>query len=924
MRARDVASRNLRALALTLAVTGLPAAGLAQLWDGGGTNDNWTTANNWNPNAVPANNGTANIGFRGTVRLTPLVNTPQSILSLTFVSPAGSFDVTNGGLHNFLDIGAGGISNNDNSLQTVTCPIRLTASQTWDANSGDLAINAADGGGFALTIDGSFNTAISRVTGTCAAFTKTGSGTLTLTGNSSFLGPIIIDEGTLAIDADARLGSSGNAVTINGGTLAMTADLTTSRTITLTAAGAMIDGATHQFVLENGALTVNGGAVATGSGFVGLSAGTSGSADVDGSGSSWTMTGSFGVGYQGNGTLSVLAGGSVQSGIAHVGSVAGSTGSATVSGAGSTWTNTGFLGIGYSGTGTLNIDAGGSVSTDSSFVGTDPGAVGVVDVSGPTSLWHVNGAPVIGEDGDGELTISDGASLTCSGAFVGRMPTGTGRATITGPDSTLICGSTLIVGSSGNGTMTIEAAGNVQNTSYAQIGGSTGSVGSVTVTGAGSTWENGAELYVGFQGMGTLQILAGGAVTNTDASIAGGTGADGSAVQIGGGATWTNTGELIVGDGGEGALTIDAGGTVTSSLARVGSFNTGDGTATVSGTGATWTNNNLAVGYLGGSGELDVLNGGVVTSGNATVGNTFGFGVANISGSGSAWNVSGTLSVGFDATGVLMVQEGASVSSLFGSLGFNNSAAATATIVDSGSTWTIANALEMSVNGATSTLNLNGGTLTLGADITDGGSGVSTIVLEGGTLNMQSHAIGGATPIDNLDIRSGVLKNVSQINNGGGYTKTTAGTLILDGTNTYGGTTMVADGTLRLAKTQNLGGGANIAAPGRYRVEITGVGAGTGYPQLKLSGQATLAGALDISRPNGFEPQIGQSFVIMTFGSRTGTFSQVTGRVIGKGKMFDVVYNAGNVTLVVVPADSTPLEALLDFVGLPESLTGGP
>lgn len=915
--------RHALLLAFGLAIANLPTA-QAQVWDGGGANDNWTTANNWNPNAVPANNGTAIIGFRGSVRLTPLVNTPQSIQALAFLSPAGSFDVTNGGLHNFLDIGSGGITNNDNSLQTVTCPIRLTASQTWDANSGDLAINAADGGGFALTIDGSFNTTISRVTGTCAAFTKTGSGTLTLTGNSSFVGPIIIDAGTLAIDADARLGNAANDVTINGGALAMTSDLTTSRAITLTAAGAAINGTTHQLALENGALTVNGGTATTQSGFIGFNAGTTGSADVDGSASSWTMTGSFGVGYQGNGTLSVLAGGSVQSDIAHVGSVAGSIGSATVSGAGSTWTNAGFLGIGYSGTGTLNIDAGGSVSTDSSFVGTDPSAVGVVNVTGPTSLWNVNGAPVIGEDGDGELTISDGASLTCSGAYVGRMPTGTGSATITGPDSMLICSSTIIVGSSGNGTMTIEAAGNVQNTSYAQIGGNTGSVGLVTVTGTGSTWENGAEIYVGFQGMGTLQILAGGTVTNTDASIAGGIGADGSAVVVGGGATWTNTGELTVGDGGEGALTIDAGGTVTSSLARIGMFNTGDGTATVTGGGATWTNDNLAVGYLGGTGELTVQQGGAVSSDNGSVGNSSGIGFATITGTGSSWTIPGAISVGFNATGWLMVQEGGSLSSFFVSLGFGSGASATATIVDSGSTWTIGNELQMSADGATSTLNLDGGTTTVGADITDGGSGVSTIVLEGGTLNMQSHKIGGATPIDVLDIRSGVLKNVSQINNGAGFTKTTGGTLILDGTNTFGGTTTIADGTLRLAKTQNLSGGANIAAGGRYMVEITGIGAGTGYPQLKLSGLATLAGTLDIVRPTGFEPSIGQSFVIMTHGSRTGTFSKVTGRMIGHGKMFDVVYNAGNVTLVVVPVVSTPLDSLLDFLGVPESLSGLP
>jgi hypothetical protein len=57
---------------------------LGQSWDGGGANDNLTTAANWNPNVVPINNGTADLVFAGTVRLTPKVNTNYDVDTVSF------------------------------------------------------------------------------------------------------------------------------------------------------------------------------------------------------------------------------------------------------------------------------------------------------------------------------------------------------------------------------------------------------------------------------------------------------------------------------------------------------------------------------------------------------------------------------------------------------------------------------------------------------------------------------------------------------------------------------------------------------------------------------------------------------------------------------------------------------------------------
>src|SRR5690606_31612976 len=62
-------------------------------------------------------------------------------------------------------------------------------------------------------------------------------------------------------------------------------------------------------------------------------------------------------------------------------------------------------------------------------------------------------------------------------------------------------------------------------------------------------------------------------------------------------------------------------------------------------------------------------------------------------------------------------------------------------------------------------------------------------------------AIGGVIPIDVLSFRSGALRNVTQINNGEGLTKTSDGTLILNGPNYYTGATAIEEGTLHVSNS---------------------------------------------------------------------------------------------------------------------------
>jgi fibronectin-binding autotransporter adhesin len=896
-------------------VVSSPAA--AQLWDGGGANNNWTTANNWNPNGVPVNDGTADVAFGGLVRLAPVVNGAVNVRSITFASGAGAFDVNPGAFRFPLLIGSGGVNNRDSSTQTISNPILLSAPQTWRATTGDLVFGAVDGQGNALTINGGFDTTISRYTGTASSLVKSGSGTLFLTGTATSDGGITINAGTVSIDADARLGN--NDVVINGGELALTADITASRNITLAGAGAALSGATRQLQYDAGTLTVNAGVASTASGFLGAGLPSAGSATIHGAGSTWTMAGSFSVGYQDHGTLLVQAGGDVSSGTSQIGSLPGSTGVATVTGAGSTWTCNGFLGVGYSGTGTLNIADGGSVSADSSFVGTEPGSNGQVNING--GIWSVTGSPVIGEHGVGRMTISGGGTVTDSAAFIGRYGDGDGAVTVTGAGSIWTNNGELTVANSGTGSLTVENGGLVTSTGGCLLGGNAGADGAVAVSGA--TFNSGY-LTVGFAGMGTLDIGPGGTVNSAGGAIAGFPTANGSAVTVGGAdARWTLTGDLLVGDGGAGSLTVENGGSVSGRLATVGRLVNGHGTAVVTGAGSTWTSDNLAVGYLSGTGSLSVQNGGRVTSQNGSVGNSSATGTATISGPGSAWDIPGAFSIGFDGTGTLLLDQGGRMSTGFLFLGYGVGSNAAATITGASSRWDIGFEIQMCSSGANATLDILGGTVTVGGDITSGGAGVSTLILDGGTLDMQNHAIGPGTPVDVVRFRSGTLRNVAGINNSGsGLLKTGPGTLNLNTANTYTGLTDIIAGVLQVSNAtgsatgpgnvrtatgatlsgtgritgavQNdgsvapggVGGGVGASAGtlrlagaytqnagGSLNVEIGGIAAGSQYDRLAVTGAAALNGVVNVTLINGFQPAVGDTFDILTTGARNGVFA---------------------------------------------------
>jgi fibronectin-binding autotransporter adhesin len=223
--------RNRRTLAaLAILAAGLPAARSAAdfLWDGGGGDDFWTTDDNWDPSGAPQLNvdgETIEFGATGGDQSPDIAgNDYFNIGALTFTTADSNLtiiDSVGSGSLSFID--GGSITNDSaNLLQTINVDLIATGDNfTIDALSGDLDIGGnidlSDTGGVLLTVAGDFDTILSGdISGGGGGILKTGSGTLTLSGDNTFGRSVELAEGTIVLGSDNALGSIFFKVTGDG------------------------------------------------------------------------------------------------------------------------------------------------------------------------------------------------------------------------------------------------------------------------------------------------------------------------------------------------------------------------------------------------------------------------------------------------------------------------------------------------------------------------------------------------------------------------------------------------------------------------------------------------------------------------------------------------------------------------------------
>ena len=185
-----------------------PAAQAAILTWSGGTNT-LSTASNWVGSPTPTSGDSFTFGTAGAGGLllnNDLANGAFDIAGITYNTGAAAFVIGNGtataNAGNTFAL-TGNVTNNSGSVQTINAPFTMTAARTF---------TNATGGNFLLS---------GSLSGTGGGITKTGTGSLNLTGANTYTGTTTASGGILQVSGPLGTISTSTAV-LNGGNLTLT------------------------------------------------------------------------------------------------------------------------------------------------------------------------------------------------------------------------------------------------------------------------------------------------------------------------------------------------------------------------------------------------------------------------------------------------------------------------------------------------------------------------------------------------------------------------------------------------------------------------------------------------------------------------------------------------------------------------------
>ncbi|MCZ7448113.1 autotransporter domain-containing protein [Agrobacterium rhizogenes] len=492
-----------------------------------------------------ASSGTVYIGEGATGSGSLTLDNSSSLTSFgtVFVGYGGSSIPSGTGGQGNLNILAGSTVSSDKAVLgqgvgTQGTALVSGAGSGWTVADGIVVGNAGVG---TLTVTGG-GKLVSQTTTIIANLSSASGSEVTL----SRLGSSLESDGALIVgnEGDARLtveaaatATSGSAVIGRHSTsvATVTGDGSNWTTGDLQVGG---DAGDPGGAAGNGTLNITaGGTAQSAAARLGAVAGATGSAVVDGQGSSWSVgSGDLNVGVEGAGSLAVTGGGLVDAQNIVLATNAGSSGSARISGAGSTLRIDGDLTVGRGGNGTQVVEAGGTVESNDGFVAALGGSTSSVTVTGGGSSWKMTGTLIAGyqNTSSADVTVSAGGDIRAGQVVLGDLAGSSGTMTITGEgsnvtayvDSGLGTSGRMTVGQSGSGDLTVTNGASL-DAYQLYAGSSAGSDGALLVSGAGSRASVGDMLVIGAAGSGSVEVTGGAALvapTIVIASAAGSTG----------------------------------------------------------------------------------------------------------------------------------------------------------------------------------------------------------------------------------------------------------------------------------------------------------------------------------------------------------------------------------------------------------------
>ncbi len=872
-----------------------------------------------------SNSGTATVGTGATLTITTAgtltnsgaINLGSNLGGATLkidgnvtLSGKGTVTLANAG-GNIIEglVGTDTLTNKDNTIQGSgnigNNSMALNNQGTINANQvlAPLIIQASNGTSNSGTMEATSGATLQLDAGT---YTQTGKGTIEATGTGSLVlleSGVIINGGTLTTAKTSGLIETvvGGATTLNG--VVNSGTFQVSDTSTLTLQGINTNTGTINVGDASGAatLSISGNVSLNGTGKVTLS-NNAGNLITGSSGNVLTNANTIqGAGNIGNALISVVNNGTISANQSNPLIIdTNSTG----------LTNNGTLSV--SAHDTLDIEGGLLTNFNS---GTSTLTGGTYSVSGTLQLMNTTGT-----------ITTDAASITMTGATA-KFLNSTGGSMLTNLN-TIATGGTFGIASGFNFT----TAGNFTNNGTLNIGNGTKfevNLANSLTNFSGTTLTGGTYIDSGtlqFAGANIVTIAAGTSLTMSGASakIEDQTGAaDGLtnfatnngtfAIATGFNFTtagnFTNNGTLSIGTGTKfevnlansltnfsgttltGGTYIDSGtlqfaGANIQTIAAGTSLTMSGATAKIEDqTGAADGLTNLATN----NGTFAIASGfNFTTVGNFTNNGTLSIGtgtkfatgtnsLTNFSGTtltGGTYNVTGTLE--FNGANIVTNAANITLTGTSSQIINQSNANGLANFATNNGSFALAGNRSFTTVGSFA----NAGTFTInkGSTFSLGGSGVFT--QSGGTTTDDgslSAASGG------VSLQGGLLFGTGSIT--GAVASSSAGTI-------NPGDSSTATGILKDTGTYTQNSGT-------LDISIEGTTAGTQFDQLNPT-KATLSGTLNISRPTGFVPNIGNTFKIMNFTSETGTFATVNGLAINGTEHFTITYQPTDVLLTVV------------------------
>jgi fibronectin-binding autotransporter adhesin len=714
------------------------------VWSGSGDGSTWNDTANWTGGVLPGGSSIAQFGVDGIATQIGLTSSQSigsirlagdSLVSRTIGSAAGSAITLS------LAGSSGVLLENLSTTQT------LTLSPVVGAGTGPMSVSLAAG---------SISTAAGGIViganlgGT--AFTKIGTGTVTLTGTNSYTGTLTINAGSVQVGDGGSTGTAGNAnIAINSGTsLVFNRSGTLSTGVSLTGSGTLV---------QNGPGTVELTSASTFSGPVNVNAGT------------LKLSGNGAIG---NGAVSIVSGSTLE-----------------VARDSSTYNMfnvlSGYGALVKSGTGSLLL------GNPSPFTGTTTVKGGTLIV-GATGGTHslIGGGPIVLENAGTVLAHwAIGGSYTFANAISGlggvTMDSGSNTATLsadntyTGP--TTIKTGVLAVSSLADGGSTSGIGASTSAATNLVING-----GTLRYTGAAASTDR---LFSLGTASGFIDASGSGALQFTNAGSMGFNSQSGARTLV---LTGTSTGENSL------AASIgDSGGATSLSKRNTGTWALSSASSTYTGSTSIIEGGTLSVAKIASGGFPSSLGASssaaanLVISNNSTLRYTGGgdssdrlFGIGT---GGGRIDASGTGALVFTNTGAIG-NGGANVARTFtlqGSSTADNMLAATLADMGGASTLVKTGTGKWVLTGDhthTGGISVTGGTLQIGVGGTSGSPGSSSIALSSGTSLIVN--------------RSNALSLTQVISGSGSFTQAGTGNTTLANNNTFTGTTTISSGTLQL------------------------------------------------------------------------------------------------------------------------------